>query len=279
VKQSLSLTVGAASAARVASMRVVSLVPSVTETLLAWGVRPVAVTRFCEQPELPTVGGTKNPDIEAIVRLEPDLVVMCVEENRAQDADALRAAGIELVVLDVRSVADVEPQLDLLAARVGVEQRPLDQPIPVTTKPHLHDIAHGDQHGTHDPDVRGELRTPDALLRAFVPIWRRPWITLNADTYGSSVLEHCGVANIFADAIERYPTVSEAEVEARAPSLVVAPSEPYPFGERHRQMLERFGPVVFVDGKDLFWWGVRTPGAIRRLRNVLARARFRQEAR
>ena len=47
-------------------MRVVSLVPSVTETVLAWGVTPVAVTRFCEQPDLVQVGGTKDPDLEAI---------------------------------------------------------------------------------------------------------------------------------------------------------------------------------------------------------------------
>ena len=71
-------------------MRVVSLVPSVTETLLAWQITPVAVTRFCEQPDLPHVGGTKDPDVAAIVELRPDLVVLCDEENRREDADALR---------------------------------------------------------------------------------------------------------------------------------------------------------------------------------------------
>src|SRR5262245_35700425 len=74
-------------------VRVVSLVPSVTETLLDWGIRPVAVTRFCEQPGFPTVGGTKDPDVAAIVALEPDLVVVNDEENRREDADALAAAG------------------------------------------------------------------------------------------------------------------------------------------------------------------------------------------
>ncbi|HLY83760.1 MAG TPA: helical backbone metal receptor, partial [Acidimicrobiales bacterium] len=64
------------------ALRVVSLVPSVTETLLAWGVVPLAVTRFCEQPDLPTVGGTKDPDLGAIVALRPDLVVVDREENR-----------------------------------------------------------------------------------------------------------------------------------------------------------------------------------------------------
>ena len=96
-------------------MRVVSLVPSVSETLLAWGVEPVAVTRFCEQPGFVTVGGTKDPDVAAIVALAPDLVVVNDEENRREDADALRAAGLELHVTTVRSVADVAPGLSALA--------------------------------------------------------------------------------------------------------------------------------------------------------------------
>ena len=74
-------------------MRVVSLVPSSTETLLALGVDVVACTRFCEQPAIPHVGGTKNPDIAAIVALAPDLVVLDEEENRREDADASRPPG------------------------------------------------------------------------------------------------------------------------------------------------------------------------------------------
>ena len=84
--------------------RVVSLVPSVTETLLAWGLTPVACTRFCEQPSLPHVGGTKDPDIDAIVALQPDLVVLDREENRRPDAEALEAAGLRLHVLHVHDL-------------------------------------------------------------------------------------------------------------------------------------------------------------------------------
>ena len=99
--------------------RVVSLVPSVTETLLAWGVTPVACTRFCEQPDLPHVGGTKDPDVAAIRDLAPDLVVMCVEENRREDADALAEAGVRTAALSIDGVADVGPALRMLAALVG----------------------------------------------------------------------------------------------------------------------------------------------------------------
>src|SRR5258708_29557000 len=100
-------------------MRVVSLVPSVTETLLDWGIVPVAVTRFCEQPTLPQVGGTKDPDVAAIVAMAPDLVVLCEEENRREDAPAVASAGLAQHVLTIRSVHDVEPQLRDLAGRLG----------------------------------------------------------------------------------------------------------------------------------------------------------------
>jgi ABC-type Fe3+-hydroxamate transport system substrate-binding protein len=227
-------------------VRVVSLVPSVTETLLAWGVRPVGVTRFCAAPGVPVVGGTKNPDLGAIRRLCPDLVVACVEENRREDAERLAEWGVRLLALDVRSVDDVAPELARLAEAVGVGAR---------AEASLAEV----------PAARGLGQR----RRAFVPVWRRPWVTMNADCYGSSVLERLGLDNVFADAAERYPRVDPEEVAARSPDLVVAPDEPYPFGPRHAAELVRFGQVVFVDGRDLFWWGVRTPSALARLGSVL----------
>ncbi len=221
--------------------RVVSLVPSVTETLVAWGVPPVACTRFCEQPDLPHVGGTKDPDVDAIVALAPDLVVMCVEENRREDADVLTAAGVATVALSIDTVADVGPALRMLAALVGADAAPVGPP----------------------PDP------PPPALRAFVPIWRRPWMTLAGDTYGSSLLGALGVANVFADAAERYPTVTLDEARARRPDVVLAPSEPYPFRQRHVAELATVAPVTLLDGQDLFWWGERTPAALDRLGRVL----------
>ncbi|MGH9244357.1 MAG: helical backbone metal receptor [Acidimicrobiales bacterium] len=225
--------------------RVVSLVPSATETLLAWGITPIAVTRFCEQPHLPAVGGTKNPDIDAIVDLAPDLVVLCEEENRVEDAERLADAGLRLHTVTVRSVADVEPELDRLAAALGVPARPFG-------------------------GVPARTTAMDSGLRAFVPIWRRPWMTLNHDTYGSALLAELGVTNIYADAAERYPEVDLAAVAARRPNVVMAPTEPYPFSERHRRELEAVAPVAYVDGQDLFWWGWRTPAAIARLASTVA---------
>lgn len=217
--------------------RVVSLVPSATETLLAWGIRPVAVTRFCEQPDFPTVGGTKNPDVDAIVALAPDLVVMCTEENRREDFDELRAAGLTVHAVDIDAVDDVGPAMRALAAAVRTPP-PADEPLadPAATE-----------------------------VRAFVPIWRRPWMSIGGGCYGASMLARLGIGNVYADAAERYPGVELADARARGVDVVLAPSEPYAFTERHRAELEQVAPVVFVDGKDLFWWGARTPGATRRL--------------
>ena len=222
-------------------MKVVSLVPSVTETLLDWGVRPAAVTRFCEADGIPTVGGTKNPDIDGIIALGADLVVMDKEENRQADALLLEEAGVTVFATHVRSAADVEPTLTNLAAALGVTN--------VETKVELG-------------------REPDPVLSVWVPIWRRPWMTINGTTYGSSVLFAAGLENVCRDLADAYPLCPPEMAADLEPDRVLAPSEPYPFSERHRRELEEVAPVTFVDGRDLFWWGTRTAGAIGRLRGL-----------
>ena len=100
-----------------------------------------------------------------------------------------------------------------------------------------------------------------------MPIWRRPWMALGVPTYGSSVLAALGIENVFVHSA--YPEISLDEARALRPDLVLAPSEPYPFSERHRAELEAVAPVCFVDGKDLFWWGARTRRALDRLEVAL----------
>jgi ABC-type hemin transport system substrate-binding protein len=217
-------------------MRVVSLVPSATETLLAWGITPVACTRFCEQPEIRAVGGTKNPDVAAIVELAPDLVVVDEEENRREDHDALIEAGLEVHALAIRSVHDLDPQLSALADRVGASWEPI-----------------------------GTLPEAPASTRALVPIWRRPWMALGEPTYGASLLAALGVAVVPNEA-GPYP---EVELDDLVADVVLVPSEPYDFKDAHLAELSKVAPTVRVDGQDLFWWGARTPAAIERLRAAL----------
>ena len=227
--------------------RVVSLVPSVTEALLAWDVEPVACTRFCEQPSIRHVGGTKDPDLAAIEALAPDLVVVCDEENRVEDAEALAAAGLRVHTCSPRSAAEVASALAALAAELGVElpTRATGGPLP---------------------------RLAPLGCRVFVPIWRRPWMSLADDTYGASLLAALGATNVAAElgpSAGRYPEVDLAAVAALVPDLVLAPSEPYAFRPQHLAELAEVAPVLEVDGQDLFWWGVRTPAAAHRLHRAV----------
>ena len=224
------------------AIRVVSLVPSATETLLAWGIEPIAVTRFCEQGDrFPTVGGTKNPDLEAIAALRPDLVVMCDQENRLPDAEALRVAGTPVHAISIMTLADVGPQMTALAEHIGLYGR-LGEACAVTSP-----------------------APPASRMRAYVPIWRRPWMTIRDDTYGASLLASIGYDTIGAGCADRYPVLDLDDARSRKAEVVLAPSEPYAFTERHRAELEAVAPMRLVDGQDLFWWGARTPAAHARL--------------
>ncbi|WP_040492811.1 helical backbone metal receptor [Ilumatobacter nonamiensis] len=228
--------------------RVVSLVPSSTETLLALGADVVACSRFCEQPDLTHVGGTKNPDIPAILDLAPDLVVLDSEENRIEDHDEMVSAGLDVFVSDVVDLTTALEVVGRLATASGV-------PSPSTV------------------DAMPEVAADVARRTAFVPIWRRPWMTISSATYGGSLLAHLGIDLIATAGDGAYPTVDLADVAAEHPDLVIVPSEPYDFGAPHLAELadEIAGAhVVEIDGQDLFWWGIRTPHAVNRLAAALA---------
>ena len=224
------------SAGRGGRPRVVSLVPSATETLLALGADVVACTRFCNQP-LPTVGGTKNPDVAAIVALAPDVVVVDTEENRREDADALEAAGLHVVATSVRSVDDALAVVGRLAVAAGTE-------APVVER--LGDVS-------------------GARLSAFVPIWRRPWMTVNGSTYGASLLGSIGVDLVTADLATEYPTVDLDDIARLAPDVVLVPSEPYSFARRpHRRAPRRVPDVAdrsASTARTCSGGGSRTPAA------------------
>jgi ABC-type Fe3+-hydroxamate transport system substrate-binding protein len=224
-------------------MRVVSLVPSSTETLLALGADVIACTRFCEQPEIVHVGGSKTPDIDAIVALRPDVVVMDEEENRIEDAEALGAAGLELFVSDVTTLGGAMQVVRDLSVLVG-------RPSTAQVLPAVEPLG----------------------MSVFVPIWRRPWMSINRETYGASLLDHLGCSLVTAGLTDSYPEVTLDELRDWAPDVVAVPSEPYEFSQAHLAELQAAAltsVVVPINGQDLFWWGSRTPGAIGRLHAAL----------
>jgi ABC-type Fe3+-hydroxamate transport system substrate-binding protein len=240
--------------------RVVSLVPSLTESvaLSAPGLL-VGATDWCSHPadlDVTRVGGTKSPDVERVLGLRPDLVLANDEENRAADLAALRAGGCRVWVTAPRTVAGALTSLGrmLEACDVG--------------RPDWLGVAAQQW----EPTYAG------TRARAFVPIWRRPWMSLGRDTFAGDVLRVLGVDHVYADDDARYPRVQLAGVRDRRPDLVVLPDEPYAF--TRAEGLEVFGewgvPVVHVSGRDLTWYGPSLVTAHASLQSALSDVLARQ---
>ncbi|MDQ3539003.1 MAG: helical backbone metal receptor [Actinomycetota bacterium] len=231
-------------------MRIVSLVPSVTDTLavLGAGDAVVGVTDYCVRGAPATarrVGGTKNPAVDEIVRLGPDVVVANAEENRATDLDALRAAGLDVRVTYPKSVEDVAGLLVELADVIGADATKM-----------VDELAAG---------VRAAERLRPALpIPTLTLVWRKPWMGLGLDTYADDLLGHCGFVNVLTGWQDRYPRLDPALV--LAPDVALLPSEPYAFGADDLAPVRALlGPVPhrFVDGQLLTWHGHRTAQALR----------------
>jgi len=245
-----------------APRRVVSLLPSMTESLfdLDLGDRLIAVTDYCTRPahgvkSVPRVGGTRHPDIQRILELQPDLVVMSDEENSREDAETLRAAGIPLWVVSPRTVFDV---LNLLWNMMDI----FDHAVMV---PRVREIERA-------YDYTLSAARAAAPARVFAPIQRDPWMTFNADTYAHDVLRVCGGDNAFAGYEQRYPSLSPDEVALAQPEVVLLPDEPYPFTDADLEAIialdipaahnER---IYRIDGSLLTWHGTRVAYALRDL--------------
>jgi ABC-type Fe3+-hydroxamate transport system substrate-binding protein len=256
--------------------RIVSLVPSVTETLFALGLgeRVVGVTDWCIHPrDLPArvarVRGTKNPDVDAIVRLEPDLVLANHEENREIDVRRLRERGLTVWVDYPRTVGQALDHVRALA-RLGAS----DEALAAIVEPIEQALARIGRDAASAPD--------GAPVRGFIAVWKDPWMTASRDTYAHDLLARAGIANLFADADGRYPKVTLDEIAARDPEIVLLPDEPYRFtpddaaalieGPLAHTTAAREDHVHVIDGTLPFWHGPRIAQALNVLGDLAARA-------
>jgi ABC-type Fe3+-hydroxamate transport system substrate-binding protein len=247
--------------------RIVSLVPSLTEALFSLGMgdRVVGVTEYCVHPAeavaaLPKLGGTKNPDVAAIVALRPDLVLANREENKRRDVERLEAAGVPVWVTYPRTVVEGARLLRELAERGGrrAEIASLVEPLEAALE-------------------QARAQRPARPTRVFCPIWKRPWMSVGRDTYADDLLTVCGGENVFGARDERrYPLVTEEEILEAAPEVIVLPDEPYAFGPRDAAELGRLevpaarsGRIHLIDGTLVSWYGPRTRRAIETLRPLL----------
>ena len=266
---------GAAVALPEDARRIVSLVPSVTESLFALGLgeRVVGVTDWCIHPaDLPPrvarVRGTKNPDCDAVFALAPDLVLANHEENREIDVRRLRERGATVWVDYPRTVHEAVLHLDGLA-RLGADAA-------------LRDTVLSPVHAAAERAANGAAARASEPVRAFVAVWKDPWMSSSRDTYVHDLLACAGIANVFADATDRYPRVTLEEIAARDPDLVLLPDEPYRFtaddaAELGRCALSatraaRAGAIHVIDGTLAFWHGPRIARALELLSDLAARA-------
>lgn len=233
--------------------RIVSLVPSTTESLFALGVGPqvVGVTRFCVHPaeQVATrvrVGGTKDLDLDRLAALDPDLVVANAEENSREMFDAIGERWPLYVAFP----------------------RTLDQALA-----DLHDLGAL----VHRPAPAAEWVARITAQRALLPqraprrvvylIWRRPWMAVSPDTFISQLLGEAGLVNALPVDGPRYPELTPAGLAALAPDRVLLSSEPFPFQDKHIDELAQASGLPrdrfrLADGELCSWHGVRLHQAL-----------------
>ncbi|MFE6645126.1 helical backbone metal receptor [Nocardioides sp. NPDC057772] len=219
-------------------MRIVSLVPSITEALAS--VRPdalVGATDWCTHPaglEVTRVRGTKNPNLTVIHDLEPDLVIANKEENRELDVRRLREAGIRVEVTEIESVPEA----------VATYERLLDDVL-----------------GWERPDWLTEARRlwcgplPRVSRRVVVPIWRDPWMVVGSRTFTGDLLRRLGWENVFGRHEDRYPHVDLAEIDEAGADAVLLPDEPYVFTAEDGPEAFSRTPTELVSGRLITWYG------------------------
>lgn len=283
-----------------APKRVVSLVPSETYNVAALGCGAAIVGRtdYCELPvevaqRAPSVGGTKNPRLEEILALEPDLVLANQEENTKKELETLADRGVKIFVAFPKRAADGIAHLARLARIFRVES---DANVRAFLK-----------QGYEEVRAAESARASEPSIRTFCPIWMDPLMTIHGSTFISDVLDLAGAENVFmnrerkyplaadlgrATALTgeavvgrdtRYPRITQEELVATAPELVLLPDEPHPFSEEDAAVFRALpipaathGNVVRTSGKDLCWYGARTIEGLSRVRAIVAAARARR---
>lgn len=237
--------------------RIVSLCPSITEALFAVGAgeRVVGVTEYCVHPrdrvaDLPKVGGSKVPDLDALFALRPDLVVMNREENRREDFEEIERRGIAVLDTFPRTVLDAASMMRDVGRAVGAEESSERVARDIEAA-----VARAREAAASKPRVRA------ACL-----VWMKPFMTLNRDTFMHDLLALAGFENVFADRPERYPRIEAEELRA-ALDAVLLPSEPFEFAPQHATTIAATAGLptrraVLCDGQYLSWYGSRTPAGV-----------------
>ncbi len=233
--------------------RIVSLVPSTTETLhdLGLGASVVGRTRFCVRPvgdvdRIAVVGGTKAVRMAELAALEPSLILANEEENKPTMWPELEAVA-PLYVAFPRTVAGALDDLTNVATLTGTAERGAEIRAEIEATRARH------------------ARRAASWSYAYM-IWRDPWMTVDDDTFIASMLAEYGGKNVFGGRAERYPSVTLDDLTEASPDVVFFSSEPYDFEPAHAADL---GPLAdrmrMIDGEAVSWHGTRMLRAFEQL--------------
>lgn len=238
--------------------RLVSLVPSLTESLCALGgrARLAGCTAFCvhppdllKDPRIVKVGGTKRFSREKLLALRPDLVLLNLEENELDDLEFLRLR-VACYVNGVKTLEEGLESLRELGALIGAGERG-----DLLAREAEADLARARAR------VAERAQAGARPVRVFYPVWREPWMSVAPDTFIAAHLRTLGAQEVpCLPGRSRYPVVTLAQVAEAGPDVLWLPSEPYAFKERDvRELhsapgLERV-PAELVDGEHLCWFG------------------------
>lgn len=221
--------------------RVVSLVPSLTETIASLGGKNklVGITRFCKYPlgirqGRKLIGGTKSLNIQEIEALSPDLILAVKEENNQNEVLAL-AEKFSVVVFDISALDDSLAMIEIIGILLGQSDAAIQLIQKIRTA----------------FDQVPLRKIPDTIYL----IWRKPWMAAGKDTFINDMLKRVG----FENRIEgRYPEITDVELSKA--KIILLSSEPYPFSENHQKELHEQYPdktIMLVDGEMFSWYGSR----------------------
>lgn len=241
---------------RKAALRVISLVPSWTETLIWADVSIVGRTRFCIHPwqrcrSIPEVGGTKDINWQKVEDLAPDLLILDAEENTRT---IYEEAPVPVLVTNISSTTDVAEELSRLA-------RALENPRLNTLSVRWRRII---QHKRSDasldelPGVLTWIQRPSKHCRQMLYlVWQSPWMTVTKDTFIGSVLSLLGYGKFLVPLNGKYPRIHLDDFD-RSLTLLLFASEPYPFRQPLKIASAEGFPSALVDGEKFSWFGLRS---------------------
>jgi len=234
-------------------MRVISMVPSWTETLIEAGVNVVGRTRFCIHPKMliPVVGGTKDWDLKKIAALNPDLIILDKEENPISMS---LEAEFPYFATHVSSVLDMPRELNSLGAKLNnsvlLQYAEAWEKVPLFKRPLDLDNFPG--------IVEWGLKPQTKITKVIYVIWKNPWMSVSRDTFIGSMLELCGMQALIPQYDEKYPVIDLVNMPDKKSTLLLFSSEPYHFLKNKDGLKELGFPHAYVNGESFSWFGVRS---------------------